>query len=145
MIKVYTLLWYLFDHDHVTKQTPFSVTPQISPSVVLSNRNPLSSDHRLNGSGHRWPASTPPPFRPGLTLSRFMDPSDSHSHSQEQEAPKKNGVVFVILRWVLSIVFPFLLFLLIPFLVGLLILMFADFSIPNPISLPSQCKIVSTG
>ncbi|KAK8472160.1 hypothetical protein PHAVU_002G128700 [Phaseolus vulgaris] len=74
-----------------------------------------------------------------------MDPSDSHSHSQEQDAPKKNGVVFVILRWVLSIVFPFLLFLLIPFLVGLLILMFADFSIPNPISLPSQCKIVSTG
>ncbi|WVZ12150.1 hypothetical protein V8G54_016680 [Vigna mungo] len=74
-----------------------------------------------------------------------MDPSDSHSHSQEQEAPKKNGVVFVLLRWVIAIVFPFLFFLSIPFLVGLLVLMFADFSIPSPISLPSQCKIVSTG
>ncbi|KAG5134607.1 hypothetical protein JHK82_025795 [Glycine max] len=72
-----------------------------------------------------------------------MDPPDSQS--QEQEAPKKNGVVFVILRWILAILFPFLLFLSIPFLLGLLVLMFADFSIPNPISLPSQCKIVSTG
>ncbi|KHN41735.1 hypothetical protein glysoja_003475 [Glycine soja] len=74
-----------------------------------------------------------------------MDPPDSHSQSQEQEAPKKNDVVFLILRWVLAILFPFLFFLSIPFLLGLLVLMFADFSIPNPISLPSQCKIVSTG
>ncbi|XP_061366104.1 uncharacterized protein LOC133309354 [Gastrolobium bilobum] len=74
-----------------------------------------------------------------------MDPSDSHSQSLEQEVPKKNGVVFVILRWVLAILFPFLLLFSIPFLVGLLLLVVADFSIPNPISLPSQCKIVSTG
>ncbi|XP_020217941.1 uncharacterized protein LOC109801310 isoform X1 [Cajanus cajan] len=74
-----------------------------------------------------------------------MDPPDSHSHSQEQEPPKKNGVVSVVVRWVIAILFPFLLFLTIPFLVGLLVLMLTDFSIPNPISLPSQCKIVSTG
>lgn len=74
-----------------------------------------------------------------------MDPSDSQSHSQEHETPKRNGVVFVILRWVLAILFPFLFFLSITIMLGLLAYMFADFSIPNPISLPSQCKIVSTG
>ncbi|TKY70127.1 hypothetical protein E2542_SST06413 [Spatholobus suberectus] len=76
-----------------------------------------------------------------------MDPSDSHSQEQEQgqEAPKKNGIVFVILQWFLAILFPFLFFLSIPFLLGLLVLMLTGFSITNPISLPSQCKIVSTG
>ncbi|XP_027361749.1 uncharacterized protein LOC113869564 isoform X2 [Abrus precatorius] len=72
-----------------------------------------------------------------------MDPPDSHS--QAQESPKSNGVVLVTLRWVFAILFPFLFFLSIPFLFGLLVLIVADFSISNPISLPSQCKIVSSG
>ncbi|KAJ1431147.1 hypothetical protein SESBI_07387 [Sesbania bispinosa] len=72
-----------------------------------------------------------------------MDPSDSHSHSHE--APNKNGVAFLILRWVFAILLPFLFLFSIPFLLGLLLLFVADFSVPNPISLPSQCKIVSTG
>ncbi|XP_057448756.1 uncharacterized protein LOC130740244 [Lotus japonicus] len=70
-----------------------------------------------------------------------MDSSDSHEH----EIPRKHGVVLAILRWGLAILLPFLFLFSFLFLVGFLLLFFADFSVTGAISLPSQCKIVSTG
>ncbi|XP_019445216.1 PREDICTED: uncharacterized protein LOC109349037 [Lupinus angustifolius] len=71
-----------------------------------------------------------------------MDPSETQS---QEEGPKNKGIAIVIIRWSLAILFPFLALFSIPFLVALMLIMVSDFSIPNPISLPSQCKIVSTG
>ncbi|CAL0311758.1 unnamed protein product [Lupinus luteus] len=71
-----------------------------------------------------------------------MDPSETQS---QEEGPKKKGISIVLIRWSLAILFPFLVLFSIPFLVALMLIMVSDFSIPNPISLPSQCKIVSTG
>ncbi|CAL5188393.1 unnamed protein product [Lathyrus oleraceus] len=72
---------------------------------------------------------------------------DSHSQSEQPNPPKKNSSItaFVILRWSIAILLPFLFLFSVPFLLGLLLLILADFSVPNPISLPSHCKIVSTG
>ncbi|KAE9613243.1 hypothetical protein Lalb_Chr05g0215451 [Lupinus albus] len=71
-----------------------------------------------------------------------MDPSETQS---QEEGPKKKGIAIVIIRWSLAFLFPFIALFSIPFLVALMLIMVSDFSIPNPISLPSQCKIVSTG
>ncbi|XP_004512397.1 uncharacterized protein [Cicer arietinum] len=72
---------------------------------------------------------------------------DSHPQSQEHDPTKKNRIfAFVILiRWIIAIILPFIFLFSVPFLLGLLLLMLADFSVPNPISLPSHCRIVSTG
>ncbi|GAU31676.1 hypothetical protein TSUD_222800 [Trifolium subterraneum] len=74
---------------------------------------------------------------------------DSHSQSQSQNPPppkKPAGIIaFVILRWFIAILLPFVFLFFVPFILGLLLLILADFSVPNPISLPSHCKIVSTG
>ncbi|CAJ2647015.1 unnamed protein product [Trifolium pratense] len=84
---------------------------------------------------------------------QFINPSfmDSHSQSQSQSQdplPPKNktGIIaFVVLRWFIAILLPFVFLFSVPFILGLLLLILADFSVPNPISLPSHCKIVSTG
>ncbi|XP_015963190.1 uncharacterized protein LOC107487111 [Arachis duranensis] len=70
-----------------------------------------------------------------------MDPS-SEPHD---EVPNKIPVWLSVLRLALAIALPLMALFSIPFLVGLLLVVFDDFSIPSPISLPSQCKIVSRG
>lgn len=71
----------------------------------------------------------------------------SQSNQQDRLPPRRNGgiIAFVILRWVIAIVLPFVFLFSIPFLLGLLLLVITDFSVPNPVSLQSHCKIVSTG
>ncbi|MED6147410.1 hypothetical protein PIB30_043805 [Stylosanthes scabra] len=70
-----------------------------------------------------------------------MDPS-SEPHD---EVPRKIPIFISVLRVALAIALPLMALFSIPFLVGLLVVVFDDFSIPSPISLPSQCKIVSRG
>ncbi|RYR33568.1 hypothetical protein Ahy_A10g048172 [Arachis hypogaea] len=59
--------------------------------------------------------------------------------------PNKIPIWLSVLRLALAIALPLMALFSILFLVGLLLVVFDDFSISRPISLPSQCKIVSKG
>ncbi|PON44792.1 exopolysaccharide production negative regulator [Parasponia andersonii] len=56
----------------------------------------------------------------------------------------KRSLPFVILRWSLALLFPILSFFVLSFIVGLVAVLLADSPVTSPISVPSQCKIVST-
>ncbi|XP_052111644.1 uncharacterized protein LOC127739680 [Arachis duranensis] len=57
--------------------------------------------------------------------------------------PNKIPIWLSVLRLALAIALPLMALFSILFLVGLLLVVFDNFSISRPISLPSQCKIVS--
>ncbi|XP_062120577.1 uncharacterized protein LOC133834837 [Humulus lupulus] len=56
----------------------------------------------------------------------------------------KRSLPFLILRWSLAVLFPIVSFLVLSFLVGLLAVFLIDSPVTGPISVPSQCKIVSS-
>ncbi|XP_054810232.1 uncharacterized protein LOC129311790 isoform X2 [Prosopis cineraria] len=70
------------------------------------------------------------------TIPRFMD------HSQVES--EKKVIPSAILRWALAILLPISLFLTLSFMAGSILILGPNFSITNPISLPSRCKIVSS-
>ncbi|KAB1226458.1 hypothetical protein CJ030_MR1G014165 [Morella rubra] len=67
--------------------------------------------------------------------------------SQEGSSSKteKKGLLSVLLRCSLALIFPMICFFALSFLLCFVAVSFANSSISNPISLPSQCKIVSSG
>ncbi|KAF7829143.1 putative transmembrane protein [Senna tora] len=70
---------------------------------------------------------------------------DSTQEVPQSEGTKDEGFSIVTLRWILALILPILFFLSLPFLVGFLVVVATNLSIANPISIPAQCKIVSTG
>ncbi|KAI4327969.1 hypothetical protein L6164_020371 [Bauhinia variegata] len=70
-----------------------------------------------------------------------MDPCQDIS---EVERTKKKGLLFFILQWIFALLLPIIFLLSLPFLVGFLVVLIANSSIMNPISMHTQCKIVSS-
>ncbi|XP_028756153.1 uncharacterized protein LOC114715449 [Neltuma alba] len=70
---------------------------------------------------------------------------DSTQEVPESEGHKKENFSIVALRWIVGLLLSILFFLSLPFLVGFTVVLSTNLSISNPISLPSQCKIVSSG
>ncbi|KAK3182814.1 hypothetical protein Dsin_030100 [Dipteronia sinensis] len=60
------------------------------------------------------------------------------------EIPAKKGFHSVLLRLIITLVFPILAVFLFSLFIGLLAILFAKFSVSSSISVPSQCKIVSS-
>ncbi|KAH7514794.1 hypothetical protein FEM48_Zijuj11G0128300 [Ziziphus jujuba var. spinosa] len=58
---------------------------------------------------------------------------------------EKSNLALTILRWSLALLCPILGFFTLSFLVGFVAVFVANSSVSNPISVPSQCKIVSSG
>ncbi|GAV68479.1 hypothetical protein CFOL_v3_11982 [Cephalotus follicularis] len=72
------------------------------------------------------------------TFLRLMDP-------QEISEEAKKGFRYLILRFILALLFPILAIFVLSSLIGLVVVYFGESSISSPVSVPSQCKIVSTG
>ncbi|KAI4314566.1 hypothetical protein L6164_027460 [Bauhinia variegata] len=70
-----------------------------------------------------------------------MDPSQDVSESQ---GTKKKGLLFLVLQWILALLLPIVFLLSLPFLVGFIVVIIANSSITIPMSMPTQCKIVSS-
>ncbi|KNA24866.1 hypothetical protein SOVF_011790 isoform B [Spinacia oleracea] len=97
-------------------------SPSPSPSSSSSSSSPPS------------PSSSPPP----------SPPSSPRSTSSSNESRAKASHKMVLLRCSLALGLTFISILSISYAFGFFALLFATFSIPPPISVPSQCKIVST-
>ncbi|XP_028960218.1 uncharacterized protein [Malus domestica] len=61
-----------------------------------------------------------------------------------EEASAKGSVANLILRWSLCLLLPILAFFSLSLFVAFVAVFVADSSIPSPISVPSQCRIVSS-
>ncbi|KAK4252651.1 hypothetical protein QN277_014396 [Acacia crassicarpa] len=70
---------------------------------------------------------------------------DAPQEAPESEGHKKEDFSIGKLRCIIGLLLPILFFLSLPFLVGFTVVLSTNLSISNPISLPSQCKIVSSG
>ncbi|XP_054824546.1 uncharacterized protein LOC129322312 isoform X2 [Prosopis cineraria] len=70
---------------------------------------------------------------------------DSTQEVPESEGHKKEDFSIVTLRWIVGLLLPIIFFLSLPFLVGFTAVLSTNLSISNPISLPSKCKILSSG
>ncbi|KAK9276048.1 hypothetical protein L1049_005579 [Liquidambar formosana] len=66
------------------------------------------------------------------------------SQEEVSEIAKKQGFLILILRCFFALLFPLFALLSLSFLVGFVAVFIGDFSIHSPISVPSQCKIVSS-
>ncbi|XWS49347.1 hypothetical protein CRYUN_Cryun13aG0156000 [Craigia yunnanensis] len=64
--------------------------------------------------------------------------------SQELNDNKNKGFHYMLLRIAFALLFPIFAFFSLSFLVGLLVIFMGELSISNPISVPMQCKIVSS-
>ncbi|KAL3738574.1 hypothetical protein ACJRO7_020015 [Eucalyptus globulus] len=75
-----------------------------------------------------------------------MDPSagDAASPPPHRGATGESGNLAVLLRLFLALLFPVVFFFSSSFLIGVVALLVSNFSIPSPMSLPAQCKIVSS-
>ncbi|KAK4846611.1 hypothetical protein QYF36_019834 [Acer negundo] len=60
------------------------------------------------------------------------------------EIPANKGFHYVLLRLILTLVFPILALFLFSLFIGFLAILFAKLSVSSSISIPSQCKIVSS-
>ncbi|KAF4378553.1 hypothetical protein CsatB_003049 [Cannabis sativa] len=63
---------------------------------------------------------------------------------ESERRTRKRSLPFLILRWSLALLFPIVSFFVLSFLVGLVAVFLADSPVSGPISVPSQCKIVSS-
>ncbi|KAL3738589.1 hypothetical protein ACJRO7_020030 [Eucalyptus globulus] len=75
-----------------------------------------------------------------------MDPSagDAASPPPHRGATGESGNLSVLLRLFLALLFPVVFFFSSSFVIGVVALLVSNFSIPSPMSLPAQCKIVSS-
>ncbi|KAE8055768.1 hypothetical protein FH972_012590 [Carpinus fangiana] len=71
-----------------------------------------------------------------------MDPREASPLKTERS--EKKGIPFVLLRCSLALLFPIFIFFSMSFLVGFVAVFAANSQISSPISVPSQCKIVSS-
>ncbi|CAN6712099.1 unnamed protein product [Malus baccata var. baccata] len=69
---------------------------------------------------------------------------DTPSLMDSEEASAKGSVANLILRWSLCLLLPILAFFSLSLFVAFVAVFVADSSIPSPISVPSQCRIVSS-
>lgn len=105
------------------------------------------TDRRINGSDDRKLAEKLPylpqfpitSLKSGFRFSFFMD-SDDDSETRT----RKGSWPVLILRCSLALLFPILSFFVFSFFVGLVAVFLANSSASSPISVPSQCKIVSS-
>ncbi|KAK4792356.1 hypothetical protein SAY86_022791 [Trapa natans] len=74
-----------------------------------------------------------------------MDSSDEDvSSAPDSEASVKNSVLYLIARCIIALLLPVIFLFILSFIVGLLVVLFGSFSVQSPISLSSQCKILSS-
>ncbi|KAL3738580.1 hypothetical protein ACJRO7_020021 [Eucalyptus globulus] len=75
-----------------------------------------------------------------------MDPStgDATSPPPQRGPTGESGNLSVLLRLFPALLFPVVFFFSSSFLIGVVALLVSNFSIPSPMSLPAQCKIVSS-
>lgn len=75
-----------------------------------------------------------------------MDSSGGDAASPpDREAMNEKGRLYVLLRLFVALLFPVVVFFSSSFLIGVVALLVSNFSIPSPMTLSSECKIVSSG
>lgn len=77
----------------------------------------------------------------------IMDSEEEREVEMEIEETlddRKKGYDYVVLRLILAIIFPIAAFFSLSLFIGFLAVLAAHFSISTPISVPSQCRIVSS-
>lgn len=76
-----------------------------------------------------------------------MDVSDDEMEKEieiEIETPGKKGFIYLVFRLTLALLFPIFAFLSLSILLSFLAFFMGHLSITTPLSLPSQCKILSS-
>lgn len=116
-----------------------NILHRIQSSLSLSSLTTPKSN--LNGSGNREFAKQPSYFTHFAVRPQTEFPMDS---SESEVRTTERRVSFSVLRWSLTLLFPVVSFVALSFLVGLVAVFLGSSSVASPISVPSQCKIVST-
>ena len=70
---------------------------------------------------------------------------DATQEIPQSETPKKQDLSINTLGCHVGLLLPILFLFIFPFVAAFTLVLFTNFSLSNPISLPSQCKIVSSG
>lgn len=135
--------WYIIYFVHNPSEVK-NIFPRSLPYLEKSNEQKLKAhplQPPITGWHLRWPESLETDPNPTLNPRSNQQPMDSAETTEEEENKDHRNSW---LRRSLSLVFSLVAFLSFSFVLGFVAVFVGSTAISNPISVPSQCKIVSS-